>query len=123
MSTWGISHFDVADPDLNLQPGRLYVYDFAGGNLSQTGMYEETGVSGNIGISWSPNNEYIYMANFNLHSSKEDNSITVHDGTTAAKVQNFGTGDRNDEACWTWVSLDKRKLYAASFTGNAGKCF
>lgn len=119
VSTWGIAHFDVADPDLKLQkPGRLYVYDFSAGTLAQTGMYEETGVSGNIGISWSPTDKYIYMTNFNLHSSKEDNSVTVHDGTTAAKVQNFATADRNDEACWTWVSLDKRKLYTASFTGN-----
>ena len=86
-------------------------------------MYEETGVSGNIGLSWSPNDRYIYLANFNLHSSKENNSVTVHDGTSAAKVQNFGTSDRNDEACWTWVSLDKRKLHVASFTSNAVSSF
>ncbi len=124
LSTWGISHFDAPDADLTLQkPGRLYVYDFTAGNLSQTGMYEEIGVSGNIGLSWSPNDKYIYLANFNLHSSKEDNSVTVHDGNTAAKVQNFGTSDRNDEACWTWVSLDKRKLHVASFTSNAVSTF
>ncbi|MEP6948096.1 MAG: hypothetical protein ABI863_02425 [Ginsengibacter sp.] len=119
VSTWGIAHFDTPDVDLTLQkPGRLYVYDFNAGNLSQSGMYEETGVSGNIGLSWSPDDKYIYMANFNLHSSKEDNSVTVHDGNTATKVQNFGTADRNDEACWTWVSLNKKNLYVASFTGN-----
>ena len=119
VSTWGIPHFDVADPDLSLQkPGRLYIYNFSNGNMSQTGLYEETGISGNIGISWSPNDMYVYMANFNLHSSKENNSLTVHNGTTAAKVQNFGTSDRNDEACWTWVSLDKQKLHVASFTSN-----
>lgn len=119
VSTWGIPHFDTPDADLSLQkPGRLFVYNFSGGALTQTGMYEEAGVSGNIGLSWSPNDNYIYLANFNLHSSKENNSVTVHDGTTAAKIQNFGTSDRNDEACWTWVSLDKRKLYAASFTSN-----
>jgi len=124
VSTWGIPHFDAPDADLSLQkPGRLYVYNFSGGNLSQTGLYQETGVSGNIGLSWSPNDRYIYMANFNLHSSKEANSVTVHDGTTAAKVQNFGTSDRNDEACWTWVSLDKRKLHVASFTSNAVSTF
>lgn len=119
VSTWGIPHFLTPDADLALQrPGRLYVYDFSAGNLTQTGLYEETGVSGNIGISWSPNDQYIYMTNFNLHSSKEDNSVTVHNGTTAAKVQNFATSNRNDEACWTWVSLDDRKLHTASFTSN-----
>lgn len=124
VSTWGIPHFDVPDADLSLQkPGRLFVYNFSGGALTQTGMYEETGVSGNIGLSWSPNDNYIYLANFNLHSLKETNSVTVHDGTTAAKVQNFGTSDRNDEACWTWVSLDKQKLHVASFTSNAVSSF
>lgn len=118
-STWGVPHFDTPDADLTLQkPGRLYVYDFAGGTLTQTGMYEEVGVSGNIGISWSPNNQFIYMANFNLHSSKENNSVTVHDGTTGAKVQNFPTAERNDEACWTLVSRDRTKLFTVSFTGN-----
>lgn len=124
VSTWGVAHFDTPDADLTLQkPGRLYIYGFSGGTLSQTGMYEEPGVSGNIGVSWSPNNQYVYMTNFNLHASKEDNGVTVHDGTTAAKVQNFGTSDRNDEACWTWVSFDKRRLFTASFTSNAVSTF
>lgn len=124
VSTWGVTHFDADDADLKLQkPGRLYIYNFNGGNLTQTGMYEETGVSGNIGLSWSPNNKYIYLANFNLHSSKEANSLTVHDGATAAKIQNFKTGNRNDEACWTWVSLDKHKLFVASFTENVVSTF
>lgn len=124
VSTWGVPHFDVPDADLTLQqPGRLYLYDFSSGTLNQTGMYEEAGVSGNIGLSWSPNGRYVYMTNFNLHSSKETNSVTVHDGTMGAKVQNFGTGDRNDEACWTLVSLDNRRLFTASFSSNAVSTF
>lgn len=119
VSTWGVPHFDAPDANLALQkPGRLYVYSFANGTLSQTGMYEEAGVSGNIGISWSPNNQLIYMTNFNLHSSKENQSVTVHDGTTGAKLQNFATAARNDEACWTLVSRDRTKLFTASFSGN-----
>lgn len=124
VSTWGVAHCHTPEPRLDFQkPGRLYVYDFNNGNLSQTGMFQEEGISGNIGLSWSPNDKYVYLANFNLHSTKEDNSITVHDANTAAKVQNFGTSDRNDEACWTYVSLDKRKLHAASFTSNAVSSF
>jgi hypothetical protein len=123
-STWGVAHIMTPEQDLSLQkPGRLYVYSFAGGTLTQTGLFEETGVSGNIGISWSPTGQYIYMTNFNLHSSKEANSITVHDGTTGAKIQNFASGGRNDEACWTWVSLDKTKLFAASFAQNVVSVF
>ncbi|MBC7826622.1 MAG: hypothetical protein H7122_02665 [Chitinophagaceae bacterium] len=124
VSTWGVPHFAAPDADLNLQkPGRLYIYDFAAGNLAQTGMFEETGVSGNIGFSWSPNGQYIYLSNFNLHSSKEANSLTVHNGTTGAKVQNFATAGRNDEGCWTWLSLDKSKLYVASFGENVISSF
>jgi 6-phosphogluconolactonase (cycloisomerase 2 family) len=124
VSTWGVTHFMVPDPDLALQrPGRLYLYDFASGGLSETGVFEEAGISGNIGLSWSPTGRYVYLSNFNLHSSKEANSLTVHDGTTGAKVQNFATGGRNDEGCWTWVSLDKRKLYVASFGENVVSVF
>jgi 6-phosphogluconolactonase (cycloisomerase 2 family) len=119
VSTWGVPHFMTPDADLTKQkPGRLYIYNFSGGSLAQTGMFEEAGVSGNIGFSWSPNDQYIYLTNFNLHSSKEANSVTVHDGATAAKVQNLASGGRNDEACWSWVSFDKTKLFAASFGEN-----
>jgi 6-phosphogluconolactonase (cycloisomerase 2 family) len=119
VSTWGVPHFMTTDADLNKQkPGRLYVYNFSAGSLTQTGMFEETGISGNIGFSWSPTDQLIYLTNFNLHSSKEANSVTVHDGTTAAKVQNLASGGRNDEACWSWVSLDKTKFFVASFGEN-----
>lgn len=112
------------EPDPLLQkPGRIYIYDFAAGTLTQTGVYEEIGVSGNIGFSWSPNDQYIYSSNFNLHSLKEGNSITVHDGNTGAKIQNFASAGRNDEACWTWVSLDRSKLYVASFAENVISVF
>ncbi len=124
VSTWGVTHFMVPDPDLALQrPGRLYLYNFAGGSLTQSGVFEETGISGNIGLSWSPSGQYVYLTNFNLHSSREANSLTVHDGSTGAKLQNFATAGRNDEACWTWVSLDQRKLYVASFGSNEVSVF
>ena len=86
-------------------------------------MYEEAGVSGSIGLSWSPNDQYVYLSNFNLQSSKEENSVTVHDGNTAEKIQNFGSADRNDEACWTWVSNDKSHLYVVSFAQNVISVF
>lgn len=59
------------------KPGRLYLYNFAGGTLTQTGMFEETGKASTTAISWSPNGQYIYLTNANLHSSKEDNSVVV----------------------------------------------
>ncbi len=124
VSTWGVAHILTPEPDLSLQrPGRLYIYNFSDGALVETGRYEDTGVSGNIGITWSPNEQYIYMANFNLHSSKEDYSVTVHNSSTAALVQHFATGERNDEACWTWISNDKTKLFISSFTGSIVSTF
>lgn len=124
VSTWGVAHFLTPEPDLTLQkPGRLYIYSFSGGAMSQTGMYEEVGVSGNIGFSWSPNGKYIYLTNFNLHSSKEDYSVTVHNSTDATLVQHFPTGMRNDENCWTWISNDKTKLFTAAFTENVISVF
>ncbi len=124
VSTWGVTHFMTPDADLTKQkPSRLYVYNFSAGTLTQTGIYEEVGVSGSIGFSWSPNDQYIYLSNFNLHSSKEENSVTVHDGSTGAKIQNFATGGRNDEGCWTWVSLDRTKLYVVSFGENVVSVF
>lgn len=124
VSTWGVPHFAVDEPDLKKQkPGRLYVYSFADGSITKTGVFEESGISGNIGLSWSPNDKYIYLSNFNLHSSKEANSLTVHDGVTASKMQNFATAGRNDEGCWTWVSIDKSKLYVASFGENVISAF
>lgn len=125
VSTWGVAHIMTNDADLTLQkPSRLFTYDFNGGNLTQTGMYEEAGVSGSIGFSWSPNQQYIYLSNFNLHSSKEDKSVTVHNAGNAAMMQNFATGAaRNDEACWTWVSNDKSKLFVVSFSSNEVSVF
>ncbi|MEO6637670.1 MAG: hypothetical protein ABIN25_05305 [Ginsengibacter sp.] len=126
VSTWGVTHFLTPSPSLELQkPGRLYIYDFAEEQLSQTGMFQEEGISGNIGLSWSPNQKYIYMANFNITLSKGNNSLTVHDGSTAAKLQNFATGSPtdNDEACWTHVTADNKRLYVSSFTGNIVSAF
>lgn len=124
VATFGVLHSRTPDPDLKLQkPGRLYVYEFATGALTQTGMFEEVGVSGNTSLSWSPNGRYVYMANANLHASKEDQSVTVHDGTTAAKVQNFITAGRNDEACWTLISRDHTKFYVASHAENVVSVF
>lgn len=123
-STDGIPHGFAPDVDLTVQKsGRLYIYEFADGVLSQTGVYEEAGISANIGFSWSPDGQYIYLSNAAIHSSKEDNSITVHDGTTAKKVQNFATAGPNDGACWTLISLDHSKLYVASFSTNVISVF
>ena len=120
----GVPHAFTPDVDLKVQTsGQLHLYDFAAGHFTPTGVFEEAGISGSIGASWSPNGRYVYLTNAALHSSKKDNSLTVHDGTTAAKVQQFTTAGRNDEVCWTLISRDQRKLYAASFSQNVLSVF
>ncbi len=117
--TFGLPDFQ-AHPRSKLQvPGRLYVYSFNGGVLKQTGKYEETGVSGNTGSSWSPNGRYVYMTNAN--SVSQDHDLTVHDGVNAAKVQHFSTSSvaqHKDEVCWSLVSLDGKRFYTASTGTN-----
>ncbi|WP_196893145.1 lactonase family protein [Aureivirga marina] len=123
VTTWGVPHFEVAEPDPALQqPSRVYFYDFSGGMLSQTAYFEEEGISGSIGCSWSPNDAYLYVANFNLTADKEANSLTVL-GTDASKAQNFATGDRNDEACWTYVGNNQLNLFVSSFGENIVSSF
>lgn len=123
VSTWGIAHFGTETPT-NLQPSRVYVYDFddATGNLSNDRFFEEDGISGSIGFSWAKSSSRLYVSNFNLVPEKRDHSLTVleDNGEAVAKIANFGTGEGNDidEACWTTLSEDGRKLYVSSFGGN-----
>jgi len=123
VSTWGIAHFGTKTPT-HQKPSRIYVYSFdkKSGNVSNTRHFEEAGISGSIGFSWSKIDSHLYVSNFNLTSNKRDHSLTVlvDDGRSVSKVGNFGTGNGADidEACWTILSADGRKLYVSSFGGN-----
>ena len=123
VSTWGIAHFGT-EVLSNQKPSRIYVYDFdqTTGNVSNSRHFEETGISGSIGLSWDKNSPTLFISNFNLVPEKRDHSLTVlrDDGSTVTKVANFGTGNGADidEACWTTLSPDGTKLYLSSFGGN-----
>lgn len=123
VSTWGIAHFGTKDPT-NQKPSRVYVYNFddSKGNVSNRRYFEEVGVAGSIGFSWDKNTSTLFVSNFNLVPEKRDHSLTVlvDDGNSVTKAAHFGTGngDDIDEACWTTISADGRKLYVSSFGGN-----
>lgn len=123
VTTWGVDHFLTSDPKPELlRPSRVYIYDFADGKTSNRRFYEETGVTGSVGSDWSRNGDLLYVSNFNLPTAKNDHGLTVLRDTGASVVKQafFKTSkkDEVDEACWTAVSPDGKKLYVVSFVTN-----
>jgi hypothetical protein len=125
VSTWGIAHFMTPNTSLAEQhPSRVYVYDFSNSGIVVGKRYfEEIGIAGTIGFSWSKqDNSTIYASNFNLTPEKRANSVTVlkDNGTIISKVSNLGTTPDNaiNEACWTLLNPIGNRLYVASFATN-----
>lgn len=129
VATWGIAHFDTQSPSLDEQhPSRVYIYDFSNGIVSNKRYFEETGIAGTIGFSWDKNsNSKLYASNFNLITSKQNNSVTVlsDDGTTITKTSNYSVTPTSaiNEACWTTLNAAGDKLYVASFQTNLVSTF
>jgi DNA-binding beta-propeller fold protein YncE len=125
LATWGVAHFTTMMPT-EQRPSRVYVYDFdpSTGEVAKQRHFEEQGIAGSIGFNWNADSTALFVSNFNLAADKLDNSVTVlkDDGKRVIKTANFGTGDEAnggvDEACWTALSPDGKKLYVASFGTN-----
>ncbi|WP_133405822.1 beta-propeller fold lactonase family protein [Parashewanella tropica] len=133
VSTWGVAHFATKAPELpagEQRASRVYVYDFntttgaiPDAQKTKPRFFEKDGIAGTIGINWAPNsNTVIHASNFNLSTTLPDyglTELTVGD-TTVTKTQNFKTGPLGqDEACWTVLSPDNKKLYVSSFGANS----
>jgi hypothetical protein len=125
VSTWGIPHFLTSNPLLSeMHPSRVYVYDFAGGQVSKRRFFEEKGIAGSVGLEWGPGARTLYVSNFSIVNAKGDNGLTVlRDGPrTVTKIANFPTGATApkdiDEACWTVLSAKKDMLYVVSYVSN-----
>jgi len=124
VSTWGIAHFDTQVTSLAEQhPSRVYVYDFANGNVSGKRYFEEAGIAGTIGFSWAKaSNSKLFVSNFNLIPAKQNNSVTVltDNGAAVSKTGNFSAtaSPAINEACWTALNPTGDKLYVASFQTN-----
>ncbi|RLV59225.1 hypothetical protein D5018_13165 [Parashewanella curva] len=128
VATWGVARLFTSTPQTpagEQRPSRVYVYNFntTSGAISSPRHYEQTGLAGTIGINWAPNsNTIIHASNFNLSSTLPDYGLTVlsDNGTAVTKIQNFKTGpEGQDEACWTLISPDNKKLYVSSFGANS----
>lgn len=125
VSTWGIPHFLTDDPKLaEMHPSRVYMYDFADGQVAHRRYFEEAGISGSVGLEWGPRAELLYVTNFSITKAKGNNGLTVlHDEPDRLiKIANYPTGQTNpkdvDEACWTTLSKNKDMLYVVSFVSN-----
>ena len=125
VSTWGIPHFLTDDPKLEeMHPSRVYMYDFAAGEVRRRRFFEEAGIAGSVGFEWGPQAELLYVTNFSITNAKGGNGLTVlHDGPDRlVKIANYPTGQVSpkdiDEACWTTLSPKKDMLYVVSFVTN-----
>ena len=129
VTTWGIAHFSTMNPSLAEQhPSRVYVYDFQNGQISGKRYFEESGIAGSIGFSWAKgSNTRLFVSNFNLIPTKRDNSLTVltDNGSSVTKQSNsvVTSASAIDEACWTALSPNGKKLYVASFATNLVSTF
>ncbi|RYV03828.1 hypothetical protein SOPP22_02110 [Shewanella sp. OPT22] len=134
VSTWGIAHFNTDNPSTDEQhPSRVYVYDFdnSNGNINSQlpDYFEKTGIAGTIGINWALNsNTTLHASNFNLTSELIGHGLTVlnddgnqqvgHTGVSLTAHYNTGAENTRDEACWTVLSPDGKRLYISSFGAN-----
>ena len=128
VSTWGVAQFgkDVTTNAEVQGASRLYVYDVSnsenGIELINERYFQQPGISGSIGYSWSPDSDDVFVANFNLAltpNSWEAFGITVI--STGAEPELVGHAEipgTDDEACWTLLTPDGTHLYAASFAKN-----
>ncbi|MGY3053254.1 hypothetical protein ACVWYG_001452 [Pedobacter sp. UYEF25] len=129
VSTWGIAHFDTKVTSLAEQhASRVYIYDFANGNVSNGRYFEEAGIAGTIGFSWAKNsNSKLFVSNFNLIPSKMDNSVTVltDGGSSVTKTANFSATPALaiNESCWTVLNPAGDKLYVSSFQTSLVSAF
>ncbi len=137
VTTWGIPHFTGLANTTFQSPSRTYLYDvnITGTTLSLQNerFFQQTGVSGSIGFSWSSDNQNIYVANFNIASNVANSSVTILNTQNStnvfssngnsipsgtAMVPGFGV-----EACWTWLNADNSLLTVPSFTANTVSTF
>lgn len=137
VTTWGVPNFRAAATTTFQAPSRTYLYDVSieGTSLSLTNerFYQQSGVSGSIGFSWTSNNDTIYVANFNIAENVPGYSVTAlntSNTTTVFTSDNLSMASGNAsvpgsgvEACWTWLSADNSLLLVPSFTANTVSSF
>jgi len=79
-----------------------------------------TGASGDVGFSWSPEGNRVYVSNF------RGSAVTVFDvdkQTGAVKQVGAVYPTQGTAACWTALSSDGKTLYVANFVSNSISVF
>jgi 6-phosphogluconolactonase (cycloisomerase 2 family) len=79
-----------------------------------------SGASGDVGFSWSPQGNRIYVSNF------RGSAVTVFDvDKQSGAVKQIGSAytTHGMAACWTALSSDGKTLYVANFASNSISVF
>jgi 6-phosphogluconolactonase (cycloisomerase 2 family) len=79
-----------------------------------------TGASGDVGFSWNPEGDRIYVSNF------RGDAVTVFDvDKQTGGVKQIGAAHptQGSAACWTAISADGNTLYVANFVSNSISTF
>src|SRR5262245_37401585 len=79
-----------------------------------------TGDSGDVGFSWNPDGNRVYVSNF------RGSAVTVFDvnkQTGAVKQIGAAYPTQGNAACWTALSSDGKTLYVANFVSNSISIF
>src|SRR5215510_2305564 len=79
-----------------------------------------TGASGDVGFSWSPEGNRVYVSNF------RGSAVTVFDvDKQTGGVKQIGAAHPTNESapCWTALSSDGKTLYVANFVSNSISVF
>jgi 6-phosphogluconolactonase (cycloisomerase 2 family) len=79
-----------------------------------------TGASGDVGFSWNPRGDRIYVSNF------RGSAVAVFDiskETGGAQEVNGALETQGSAACWTALSSDGKTLYVANFVSNSISTF
>ena len=79
-----------------------------------------TGASGDVGFSWNPEGNRVYVSNF------RGSAVTVFDvdkQTGAVKQIGPANPSHGEAACWTALSSDGKTLYVANFVSNSISVF
>jgi len=118
VATWGIAHDGTAEQIQKLlyqRPGRLIIYDFAGGKISGKRFFESCGDAGFVGFNWR--GDRVLSTVFNAVNQKGLKQF--RDTGSRVELEKELTADH--ESCWTHLPTAEslqQTLYVANFNAN-----
>ncbi|CAA0113962.1 Uncharacterised protein [BD1-7 clade bacterium] len=133
VTSWGIGH--IAFPAMpNFQmASRVYLYDVALSSttpeLSNRRYFENPGISGSVGFSWSSDSRFVYVSSFALSQEQltsnlialdtlNTDTVFTSDSTSEPSGAGYIPSELRPGACWTWLTPDDSRLYSVAFATN-----